>query len=540
MIKTVKKAIILLLALTMSLVFPGHCFAAEKSPETDIEAIFTERMSKAGVQTAQELVWALSDEVQSGDEWYIVSLRQYYPGRLDFSEYRKAYEEYVQNTEIKNVSTRLKAALTLQAVGSSSAFIDTAADEATGEGGIMSWIYGLHVLTNGAKSSRHTANSVIEELLKLQLRDGGWAVMGDNGDVDVTAMAVQALAPYMGRDIVAVAVDKAIGLLAQRQKDDGNFTSFGDDNPESAAQVLMALCSAGIDCAQDERFIKNGVTITDVLDSYKLSPGKYAHNKGGDANDSAAVQTLYSLIGYKLFLDGQGSFLVFGEFSEPDVPRPEKPVDPDNGGTGPSGDTEPGGNAEPAKNVKPYLYGVVAAAAVIACAALLILKKRSYKSYLFVVLVAALAAVCVRFINIEKPSDYYGKPEDIKDPVKTEIIIDAHTVAGEKSYIPADGIILARTEIVIEKGQTAYDQLVSAVKSNSIHIEITGGSYVAGIGNIYELDFGDLSGWMYRVNGEFASVNCNEYVLSEGDLVEWLYTKNIGKDIGNEYNGGQN
>ena len=78
---------------------------------------------------------------------------------------------------------------------------------------------------------------------------------------------------------------------------------------------------------------------------------------------------------------------------------------------------------------------------------------------------------------------------------------------------------------------------MSAVKAHSIHIEITGGSYVAGIGNIYELDFGDLSGWMYRVNGEFASVNCNEYVLKEGDLVEWLYTRNIGKDIGNEYMG---
>ena len=32
-------------------------------------------------------------------------------------------------------------------------------------------------------------------------------------------------------------------------------------------------------------------------------------------------------------------------------------------------------------------------------------------------------------------------------------------------------------------------------------------------------------------------VNCNEYVLKEGDLVEWLYTRNIGKDIGNEYMG---
>ena len=42
---------------------------------------------------------------------------------------------------------------------------------------------------------------------------------------------------------------------------------------------------------------------------------------------------------------------------------------------------------------------------------------------------------------------------------------------------------------------------------------------------------------MFRVNGEFSSVNADEYVLSEGDFVEWLYTTDLGKDIGNEYTG---
>ena len=540
MIKALKKTVIILLAITMSLVFPGHCFAAENSPETDIEEIFAARFEQAGAKTAQEFVWALSDAPQSGDEWYILSLRQYNPGQLDFSEYRKAYEEYIQKTEIKTPSTRLKAALILQALGSDIGYIDKTADDAIGEGGIMSWIYGLHILTNGAQSTKHTVNSVIAELLKLQFPDGGWAVMGDNGDVDVTAMAVQALAPYTERDDAGNAVDRAVELLSKRQKDNGYFTSFGDDNPESTAQVLVALSSLGIDCTGDERFIKNGTTILDILDSFKVSPGKYAHELGGEANASAAVQTLYSLISYRMLLDGKGSLLVFGDFTEPSIPRPEGPSGTDNGGTDPNNGTDPdGGNAAPAKSIKPYLYAAIAAAVVIACAALLLLKKRSYKSYLFVILLAAVAAVCVTFINIEKPSDYYGRVDDIKDPVKTGIIIDAHTVAGEKSYIPADGIILQRTEITIEKGQTAYDQLVSAVRANSIHREVTGGSYVAGIANIYELDFGDLSGWMYRVNGEFASVNCNEYVLSEGDLVEWLYTRNIGKDIGNDYNGGK-
>ena len=55
--------------------------------------------------------------------------------------------------------------------------------------------------------------------------------------------------------------------------------------------------------------------------------------------------------------------------------------------------------------------------------------------------------------------------------------------------------------------------------------------YVHGIGNIYEFDFGDLSGWVYLVNGESASIGCAQYVLQPGDRVEFRYTLELGKDI---------
>ena len=55
--------------------------------------------------------------------------------------------------------------------------------------------------------------------------------------------------------------------------------------------------------------------------------------------------------------------------------------------------------------------------------------------------------------------------------------------------------------------------------------------YVRGIGFIYELEFGSLSGWMYFVNGAEANVSANRYVLSDNDHIEWLYTRNIGEDI---------
>ena len=83
---------------------------------------------------------------------------------------------------------------------------------------------------------------------------------------------------------------------------------------------------------------------------------------------------------------------------------------------------------------------------------------------------------------------------------------------------------------------TSLDQLAIAARTYKIQLDLKS-DYVAGIGYIYEKDFGDVSGWMYRVNGEYASVNAVNYVLNDGDFVEWLYTVDLGNDIGNNYTG---
>ena len=57
--------------------------------------------------------------------------------------------------------------------------------------------------------------------------------------------------------------------------------------------------------------------------------------------------------------------------------------------------------------------------------------------------------------------------------------------------------------------------------------------YIAGINYLYEFDFGDLSGWIYHVNGSAPSVGCGEYILKDGDRIEWLYTCDLGNDLRN-------
>ena len=114
--------------------------------------------------------------------------------------------------------------------------------------------------------------------------------------------------------------------------------------------------------------------------------------------------------------------------------------------------------------------------------------------------------------------------------------------SGIPEHIPEDGVILAPTAFDIESGDTVFDILTEAAQTYGIQVENKGSAgsshgmvYISGINYIYEFDFGDLSGWVYHVNGITPSRNCGEYVLSDGDRIEWLYTCEVGHDLNEVY-----
>ena len=111
-----------------------------------------------------------------------------------------------------------------------------------------------------------------------------------------------------------------------------------------------------------------------------------------------------------------------------------------------------------------------------------------------------------------------------------------------RSVLPDDGIVLARVSCGFSEGESVFDVLKRVCKNNKIHLDfsstpVSGGAYIRGIANLYEFDCGSISGWMYKVDGEFPSVGCSEYKLTEGCNIEFLYSCNLGADIGNEYKG---
>ncbi|MDE7104288.1 MAG: DUF4430 domain-containing protein [Ruminococcus sp.] len=106
--------------------------------------------------------------------------------------------------------------------------------------------------------------------------------------------------------------------------------------------------------------------------------------------------------------------------------------------------------------------------------------------------------------------------------------------------LPADGIIFPATEIIFYEGESVYDVLQRICKENNIHMEASwtpmyNSAYVEGIHNLYEFDCGNLSGWMYRVDGWYPNYGCSRYQLKDGEVVEWRYTCDLGNDVGGGY-----
>ena len=151
-----------------------------------------------------------------------------------------------------------------------------------------------------------TREKLIQVILDAQLPDGGWNLSAENADPDMTAMAIQALAPYYKtNETVKAAVDKALEALSALQRNDGGFGSWGTVNSESCAQVIVALTALGIDPTTDSRFIKNGLTVLDALAGFYVNGGGFRHTAGGDLDGMATEQGYYALAAYYRFVNAQ-------------------------------------------------------------------------------------------------------------------------------------------------------------------------------------------------------------------------------------------
>ena len=151
-----------------------------------------------------------------------------------------------------------------------------------------------------------TREKLIQAILDAQLPGGGWNLSGNDADPDMTAMAIQSLAPYYKtNETVKAAVDKALEALSALQRNDGGFDSWGTVNSEACAQVIVALTALGIDPTADSRFVKNGLTVLDALASFYVTGGGFKHVADKGRDGMATEQGYCALAAYYRFANTQ-------------------------------------------------------------------------------------------------------------------------------------------------------------------------------------------------------------------------------------------
>ena len=267
-------------------------------------------MSKLGTPTVNS----------TGGEWMVIGLAR--SGRTVPAGYYDNVVKFVRENADKNerldrnkVTENARVILALTAIGKdvtnvgghnllkgldNMAYVQTQ--------GINGPIFTLIALDshNYPTSGDVTREKLIQVILDAQLNDGGWNLSADNADPDMTAMAIQALAPYYKtNETVKAAVDKALEALSALQRNDGGFGSWGTVNSESCAQVIVALTALGIDPTADSRFVKNGLTVLDALASFYVTGGGFRHTAGGERNGMATEQGYYALAAYYRFVNAQ-------------------------------------------------------------------------------------------------------------------------------------------------------------------------------------------------------------------------------------------
>lgn len=434
-----------------------------------------------------------------------------------------------------------------------------------------------------------TRSKLISSILAAQLGDGGWALSGNTSEPDVTAMAIQALAPYYRtRSDVETAVESALDNLSETQSSDGGYGIGGDATCESAAQVVVALTALGIDPDTDSRFVKNGVSVLDAMCTYAVDGSGFTHISGGTIDDMATEQGYYALTAYFRMKAGKTSL-----YDMSDVTIAQIHYSILAGGDG-TWNTDVQAYTIVSDGVFAEFTGVKVDGTLIdssnytaRAGSTYVTLENSYLKTLSlgrhsITLVFESCEVTTSLTVTKSDAELVRDVEDLIDAIGTvtnssKAKIDAarnaydaltntqkemvsnysKLTAAEKAYADlagkitvsftllgdtahgdngqehtlADGNLttwISRTAYTLETPATVLDLFTKAVSGKYSYVNK--GNYISSVNGLAEFTNGPYSGWMYTLNGSYPNLGVGEQQLSNGDSVVFHYTDNYTKE----------
>lgn len=283
--------------------------------------------------TAGYLVNTVTDPsvASIGGEWTVIGLARSGADvpRGYFEKYYTNAENYVKSkngvlhtrkyTEYARVTTALTAiGKDPENIGGYNIVLPLSDFESTIQQGINGAVWALIALDSGSYADSDVRGKYIAHILRCEKPGGGWALSDsdETADADVTAMALTALSKYQSDPSVKTATERALNVLSAMQSENGGYSSYGVQTAESAAQVLTALSALGIPYS-DSRFVKNGYSLADNINSFRNSDGSFSHTDS--SNLMATEQCFYALVSAKRVQEGKTALFDMSDVSVSDT-----------------------------------------------------------------------------------------------------------------------------------------------------------------------------------------------------------------------------
>lgn len=159
---------------------------------------------------------------------------------------------------------------------------------------------------NETFNTQATRDMYVDYIVNTEHPDGGWSLSGGPAEIDITAMALQALSKYQDRPDVQKAVERGLNYLSQQQNVNGGFADGNGETSEAIAQTIVALTELGISL-EDSRFVKNGNTLEDALLRFQMEDGSFSHLMDSDTDVLATEQAFYALVAIDRMEQGKTS-----------------------------------------------------------------------------------------------------------------------------------------------------------------------------------------------------------------------------------------
>lgn len=375
-----------------------------------------------------------------------------------------------------------------------------------------------------------TRDKLIQQILSFQTAEGGFGLTDSKrSSIDMTGMALQALAPYRDNQQVSAAFDKAVSHLQSQMTENAGFLDAGKENSNSTAQVLTALTAAGIDPLAKENGFTNGEkNIVANLDSYKADSG-FMWQQGQGANGMATQQVVYALEAYRRFAENENRLYdltdVEIKVDESDRQAADAVIEKINAiGEPITLESKDAINtARRAYNALTEKQKKLVEADVLAK---LEAAEKELKNLEDTTVVGHVVVSVERFTIGQ---GYIHEPVVVPFVTNDNAVSILKKVIGEKNWVGNDG-------------DSAYLEAIVGGDLGSDKVKVP--DYIAQIGGptteeakeyghsgawdtpntLGQFDYNNMSGWMYHVNGEEVGYGMANYEPKDGDVLRYQFT----------------